>query len=96
MYQKEMEKYERVALKSEGSLSTFKTCLLCVDVRSVFYCGGAFYIGTLWEEMEEQAFPYLTTASECFRELSVESKRVVMDRWNAWKFRAPSTVGRAR
>ncbi len=40
---------------------------------------------TLWEDMRELAFPSLTTASNCFTELSPAAKAFVLDRWRKWK-----------
>lgn len=78
--------YYRHAGRSDGQVWVYKTCPRCHEVRTVFYCGGAYYLGTLWLEMQEQAFPALTTASACFTELSPEGKAFVMERWSAWKF----------
>jgi hypothetical protein len=80
------DKYERAAGKSDGVMFVFKTCSLCAEVRTVFYCGGAYEHGTLWENMEGEAFPRLTTGSDCFQELSPAAKEYVMDKWRAWKF----------
>ena len=85
-------RYQRAVGKSDGQMWTYKTCLLCVEVRRVFYCGGGYFFGMLWDDMQEQAFPQLTTASACFRELSPEAKAVVLDRWMRWKGLAPREV----
>jgi hypothetical protein len=77
--------YQRATGKADGAMFSYKTCGICAEVRGVFHCGGAFYFRTLWGEMEEQAFEYLTTASECFRELSPTAKAVVLERWTTWK-----------
>lgn len=79
-------RYEHAfGIDGEGGAFTSKTCEICAEVRTVFYCGHAYYVETLWDEMEEQAFPNLTTASECFRELSPAAKAVVLERWTRWK-----------
>lgn len=62
------------------------TCLLCAEIADVFSCGEGRMHGNLWESMEEHAFEDLTTATECFRELSAAAKQRVLDRWNKWKF----------
>ena len=77
--------YQRAAGKSDGRMFVNKTCAICAEVRTVFYCGGSFYFTTLWEAMAEEAFELLTTASECFRELSPAAKAAVLDRWARWK-----------
>lgn len=43
------------------------------------------YENRLWEDMRELAFPSLTTASNCFTELSPAAKAFVLDRWRKWK-----------
>ncbi len=79
------EKYEHVAGRYEGEFSVYDTCALCVEIRNVFTCGNSWYFGLLWEEMREYAFPRLTTASPCFRELGPEAKAFVLERWRSWK-----------
>lgn len=75
--------YVRSAGKSGGSIWAVKTCEPCDEIRHTFYCEGAWTFGKLWEDMEEQAFPELTTASACFTELSPLAKTLVMDKWRA-------------
>ena len=77
--------YQKFVGKWEGKLVTYRTCLLCVEVRKVFTCGEGWTWGTLWEDMAELAFPQLTTATECFRELSPAAKKFVLDNWQRWK-----------
>lgn len=85
-------RYERSSGKSEGDFFTFASCLLCAEIRNVFHCGGSYYFGTLWDDMEMEAFPRLTTASECFLELSPEAKTYLMEKWRTWKgLTAPAT-----
>ena len=47
--------------------------------------GESWTYRTLWEDMRELAFPSLTTASNCFTELSPAAKAFVLDRWRKWK-----------
>ena len=77
--------YEHVVGKYQEEFSIYETCSLCVEIRDVFTCGNSWYYGQLWEEMEEYAFEHLTTASECFRELSPEAKAYVLEEWQEWK-----------
>lgn len=79
------EQYERVAGIWDKSWSHYRTCLLCREVRHVFACGEGFTFTTLWNDMREYAFPELTTASECFRELSAAAKERVLSEWRRWK-----------
>lgn len=79
------ESYEHVRGKWYGEIDSFDTCLLCVEIRTVFSCGESWQYQSLWEDMEEYAFERLTTASECFTELSAEAKAFVLERWRKWK-----------
>lgn len=79
------EQYERVAAIWDGSWSHYRTCAICREIRDVFTCGEGFTFTNLWDDMREYAFPELTTASECFRELSAVAKGRVLEEWR--KFR---------
>ena len=79
------EKYEHVRAKWDGDFSTIYTCGLCAEIRTVFSCGEGYCHGSLWDDMYEIAFPALTTASECFTELSATAKARVLEEWRKWK-----------
>jgi hypothetical protein len=79
------QRYQRFVAKWEGRLERYDTCSLCEEIRTVFCCGEGWMWGSLWEDMHEIAFPQLTTATECFRELSPAAKQFVLDRWQKWK-----------
>lgn len=84
------QQYERAVGKSDGSVWTIKTCLTCSEIRKVFYCNGTgWYYGSLWEDMGDQAFDRLTTASPCFTQLSPIAKDKVMEEWRKWKGLSP-------
>ena len=83
-------RYQRESGKCDGEVFSTTTCLLCAEIRRVFHCGGGYQLGTLWEDMQEEAFPRLTTASECFRELSPGAKACVMEKWIVWKGLTPA------
>lgn len=78
--------YESVRMATDGEFQTYQTCHLCVEIRNAFTCGKGWLFTVVWEDMEEYAFPELTTASKCFQKLSPEAKQFVLDRWNKWKF----------
>ena len=63
----------------------YHTCALCTEIRKVFTCGESWTYRTLWEDMQELAFPVLTTASKCCTELSPAAKAFVLERWREWK-----------
>ncbi|GAC1699901.1 MAG: hypothetical protein NVS9B4_00220 [Candidatus Acidiferrum sp.] len=79
------ERYQATSIKFDGDFSYTKTCLICADVYAVYSCGNSLMIGELWSEMRDYVFPNLTTASKCFKELSVVSKSRVLEEWRKWK-----------
>lgn len=79
------EVYHIFTAKYDGVITRSKTCAQCEDIRAVFSCGESAVLGELWEAMEYAAFPNLTTASECFTELSAASKAFILDKWREWK-----------
>jgi hypothetical protein len=79
------DSYEHTTGKFDGRFATYRTCLLCREIRDVFTCGNSWYYGELWEEMREGAFENLTTASPCFNELSLAAKAFVLEQWRRWK-----------
>jgi hypothetical protein len=80
------EAYECATGEWEGEEMEHDTCLMCMEIRDVFTCGQNYVFESLWEDMEEYAFPELTTASKCFVKLSAKAKAVVLDEWRKWKF----------
>lgn len=79
--------FTRVKGRCEGDKLQHDICDLCKEISVVFGCGEAVPMGSLWYDMEEYAFPRLTTASKCFRALTPAAKQFVLDRWKAWKFK---------
>jgi hypothetical protein len=76
--------HQCVVGKWETSIDTYRTCPICDEIRGAFCCNGWTY-GSLWEDVNEQLLPYMTTA--CLNELkTAEAKRVLLDAWNDWKF----------
>ena len=80
------EEYELCTGEFYDEEINYATCLLCAEIAEVFSCGKGRTHGDLWERMQDHAFDDLTTATECFRELSAAAKQAVLDRWNKWKF----------
>ena len=78
------EVYERFTAKWDGAVTTTKTCLLCAEISTVFYCNGRV-LGNLWGDMADYVFDRLTVNSECFLKLSAAAKEKVLDRWRKWK-----------
>jgi hypothetical protein len=78
--------YENYVLGSDGTISRYKTCAMCVEIRSAFCCDGSWLFETIWDEMTEYVFPALTTAHKCFAKLSPAAKEFLLQRWRKWKF----------
>src|SRR5580698_9059118 len=58
----------------------YKTCLICAEIADAFMCGGRWHGSILWDRMEEDAFPQLTTS--CFSKLQTpEAKAELQRRW---------------
>ena len=78
--------YHRYSGRWEGKWFVTKTCLICAEIRTAFYCNG-WLSGVLWEDMREAVFdnPNFSTASECFTKLSAAAKQRVLDEWRRWK-----------
>lgn len=63
----------------EGEISEYRTCLLCVEVRTTFSCTGGFVYGQLWEDLEYAFDDGITTG--CLDKLqTVEAKRYLRER----------------
>jgi hypothetical protein len=77
------ENYERTSAKWDGDLSTFKTCLLCVEIRNKFACGRGWSFGCVWEDLREYLFDHLTFG--CLDGLSPAAREKVLDAWRKWK-----------
>ena len=89
------ETYECFVGVWEGKIQRYNTCALCEEIRAVFCCGGGWIWGSLWDDMREIAFPILTTATECFQELSPAAKQFVLDKWAKWKGLSKAERGEA-
>lgn len=67
----------------EGEIVTYRTCLLCAEIRTGFACHG-FNYQALWEEMNDFGFEALNEA--CFERLqTVAAKKYLRERWMKWK-----------
>jgi hypothetical protein len=85
--------YENYVLALDGTISRYKTCVMCVEIRNAFCCGGSWMFTTIWDEMTEYVFPELTTANKCFAKLSAAAKASLLERWRKWKFERKSHAG---
>jgi hypothetical protein len=67
-------KYERVKGLWDGSWSTFKTCLSCVEIRDHFACENGWLFGEVWSQIEENFFPDMKAGGPCMAGLSPGAK----------------------
>ena len=77
------QKYEHVSGIWDGSPSTYKTCMSCVEIRDHFACGG-FYYGQLWNDLEENFFPDMKAGGPCMDGLSPAAKQRLIDERMKW------------
>jgi hypothetical protein len=79
------QKYESYRICDDGEFQEFKTCLLCVDLRTAFNCEGNWTFETMWDDIEEFLFPEMTTG--CLQKIqTAAAKEFLVKRWNEWKF----------
>jgi hypothetical protein len=77
------ESYEHAFGQWDGTVSTFKTCSVCVEIRAKFSCGRGWMFQNLWEDLREGLFDRLTTG--CLTGLSVAAHEKVLAAWRVWK-----------
>jgi hypothetical protein len=80
------ERYQYACGKTEGDFWSFRTCLICDEIRAAFSCEGVMYGGMFWEDMHSQGvFNEMTTG--CLDKLKTpEAKKELLRRWNEWRF----------
>lgn len=66
------DKYEHVAGVWDGSWSTFKTCLSCVEIRAHFGDEGWTYT-ELWKQLADNFLPDMRAGGPCLKGLSVDA-----------------------
>ena len=75
--------YHVASGKGDGEFWSFKTCMICREIRAAFSCEGETFGGIFWEEME-YCFEALNTS--CFDKLTTpEAKAELQRRWMKWK-----------
>lgn len=79
--------YERVTGIWDGSASTHKTCLSCVEIRNHFACDG-FVFGELWRDLEANFFPSMRAGGPCMEGLSPAAKGRLFELRTAWLLEA--------
>lgn len=79
-------KHEVSTGKSDGMFWSFRTCLLCVEIRTAFVCGSFVYEG-LWGAIEEEIFPLWNKAGpwDCLAKLTTpEAIKLANHRYSEW------------
>lgn len=87
-------RHESTSGKWDGDVRTYRTCLMCVEIRNHFSCGGWTY-GEVWRELEESLFPDMTAGGECMSGLSPAARAMLFERRLAWLFDTESDVNGA-
>lgn len=78
-------KYQYASGVWDGRPDSFKTCLLCVEIRDHFACEGWIY-ETLWSDLRENFFPDMKCGGQCMTGLSPGAKRKLIDARMEWYF----------
>ena len=79
------ERYEYASGVWDGRPDSFKTCLLCAEIRDHFACNGWIY-GELWSDLRDNFFPDMKCGGECMTGLSPEAKAKLIDERMEWYF----------
>lgn len=62
----------------------WRFCLICSDISRSLSCEGRVF-GTLWEDIENNLFPTMTTG--CLAKLrTAAAKQHLVEQWREWKF----------
>lgn len=77
------DRYEHTSALWDGSWSTHKTCLSCVEIRTHFACGGWIF-GELWRDLQQNFFPDMKAGGPCMEGLSPAAKGRLFERRLAW------------
>jgi hypothetical protein len=67
----------------EQSWSTYRTCLICVEIRDHFECEGWLF-EHVWDDLQENFFPDMKAGGPCMEGLSPDAKARLFDRRMAW------------
>lgn len=66
---------------------SFKSCLLCAEIRKHFACGRGQSLGTMWDELSDNFFPDMKAGGPCMEGLSPAAKARLFERCLAWRMR---------
>ena len=79
------ERYEYASGVWDGRPDSFKTCLLCAEIRDHFACEGWIY-GEVWSDLRENFFPDMKAGGQCMAGLSPAAKQKLIDARMSWYF----------
>jgi len=79
-------RYEYASGIWDGSASSFKTCLDCVEIRNHFACSSGWEYGSVWAQLKESFFPAMTAGGQCMAGLSPAAKQRLIDKRMEWYF----------
>ncbi len=88
-------KYEYSSGVWDGSPSSHKTCLSCVEIRDHFACGNGWIYGDVWSQIMENFFPDMRAGGKCMDGLSPAAKARMFEMRLEWMFESELEVGGA-
>lgn len=69
----------------EREWQSYRTCLICAEIRKAFSCDGECIGGVFWEEMNDYGFPEIGKSGDCLKKLTTpEAKRYFAERYRQW------------
>lgn len=79
-------KHQVASMKCDGDFSSYRTCLVCAEIREAFCCEGEMFGGIFWSDMEDYGFPEMTRG--CLAKLKTqEARRYFAQRYREWNAR---------
>lgn len=79
--------YERTFTVFEGDAETYRTCMICVEIRDTYYCKpeGNPTLAMLWDDIDSEDF-FINFTTGCLAKLKTpEAKAYMLERWQKWK-----------
>ena len=77
-------KHQQCGGTYEGKRENWRFCLICAEIADAFCCDGRWF-GKLWESIDEDLFPQMTTG--CLQKLTTSAaKEHLVAKWREWKF----------
>lgn len=78
------ELHQYISMLFDGHWSSYRVCLLCVEIGDHFSCGSGRVLETLWSDLEENFFPDMRMGGPCMAGLSPAAKLKLVERRMAW------------